>query len=140
MFGWSYCLLGIYQYFEKSLKCLAQGHYMTVVGLEPWTSPSGVQRSTTEPPRPLFHELKAFFFISETGKTLSYFQIVIATRWLLFKIHSRLNAKLYHFIFPTKYIPSTIKVIFVQAVAISVDRTKASSWCRNVASTALKDT
>ena len=34
-----------------SLKCLAQGHYTAVVGFEPWTSRSGVRRSTTEPAR-----------------------------------------------------------------------------------------
>ena len=37
----------------ESLKRLAQGHYTAVVGFEPWTSHSGVRRSTTEPPRPL---------------------------------------------------------------------------------------
>ena len=35
-----------------TLICLAQGHYTAVVGLEPWTSRSGVHSSTTEPPRP----------------------------------------------------------------------------------------
>ena len=35
-----------------TLKCLAQGHYMAVVGFKPWTSPSRVQSSTTEPPQP----------------------------------------------------------------------------------------
>ena len=35
----------------ESLKFLAQGHCTAVAGFEPWTSRSGVQRSTTEPPR-----------------------------------------------------------------------------------------
>ena len=33
-------------------KCLAQGHYMGVVGLETWTSRSGVRHATTEQLRP----------------------------------------------------------------------------------------
>ena len=40
----------INQYF-RGVKCLAQGHNTAVVGLEPRTSRSGVQHSTTEPPR-----------------------------------------------------------------------------------------
>ena len=35
-----------------TLKCLAQGHYTAVVGLEPWISRSRVRSSTTKPPRP----------------------------------------------------------------------------------------
>ena len=35
-----------------TLKCLAQGYYMVVVGFEPWTSRSRVRSSTTEPPQP----------------------------------------------------------------------------------------
>ena len=35
----------------ESLKCLAQGHYMAVIGFVPWTPRSGVRCSTTEPPR-----------------------------------------------------------------------------------------
>ena len=34
----------------ESLKCLAQGHYTSVVGFETWISRSGVRRSTSEPP------------------------------------------------------------------------------------------
>ena len=41
MLGWSHRFLGIYQYLG-SLKCLAQGHYTTVMGFESWTSSSGV--------------------------------------------------------------------------------------------------
>ena len=40
----------INQYF-RGVKCLAQGHNTAEVGLEPRTSRSGVQHSTTEPPR-----------------------------------------------------------------------------------------
>ena len=40
----------INQYF-RGVKCLAQGHNTAAVGLEPWTSRSGVRHSTTEPPR-----------------------------------------------------------------------------------------
>ena len=40
----------INQYF-RGVKCLAQGHNTAAVGLEPPTSRSGVQHSTTEPPR-----------------------------------------------------------------------------------------
>ena len=40
----------INQYFQ-GVKCLAQGHNMAAVGLEPRTSRSGVRHSTTEPPR-----------------------------------------------------------------------------------------
>ena len=40
----------INQYF-RGVKCLAQGHNMVAVGLEPPTSRSGVRHSTTEPPR-----------------------------------------------------------------------------------------
>ena len=40
----------INQYF-RGVKCLAQGHNTAAVGLEPWTSLSGVRHSTTEPPR-----------------------------------------------------------------------------------------
>ena len=40
----------INQYF-RGVKCLAQGHNMAAVGLEPPTSRSGVRHSTTEPPR-----------------------------------------------------------------------------------------
>ena len=40
----------INQYFQ-GVKCLAQGHNTAEVGLEPWTSSSGVRHSTTEPPR-----------------------------------------------------------------------------------------
>ena len=40
----------INQYF-RGVKCLAQGHNTAAVGLEPRTSRSGVQHSTTEPPR-----------------------------------------------------------------------------------------
>ena len=43
-------LPGYYQYFG-GVKCLAQGHDMAEVGLEPPTSCSGVRCSTTEPPR-----------------------------------------------------------------------------------------
>ena len=42
----------INQYF-RGVKCLAQGHNMAEVGLEPRTSRSGVRHSTTEPPRSL---------------------------------------------------------------------------------------
>ena len=40
----------INQYF-RGVKCLAQGHNTSAVGLEPRTSRSGVRHSTTEPPR-----------------------------------------------------------------------------------------
>ena len=40
----------INQYFQ-GVKCLAQGHNTAAVGFEPPTSRSGVQHSTTEPPR-----------------------------------------------------------------------------------------
>ena len=40
----------INQYF-RGVKCLAQGHNTAAVGFEPPTSRSGVQHSTTEPPR-----------------------------------------------------------------------------------------
>ena len=40
-----------------SLKCLAQGHYTAVMGFEPWTSSSGVQRSTTRCGVPLGYAL-----------------------------------------------------------------------------------
>ena len=40
----------INQYF-RGVKCLAQGHNMAAVGIEPPTSRSGVRHSTTEPPR-----------------------------------------------------------------------------------------
>ena len=48
----------INQYF-RGVKCLAQGHNTAEVGLEPRTSRSGVQHSTTEPPRsPKFMSVK----------------------------------------------------------------------------------
>ena len=40
----------INQYF-RGVKCLAQGHNMAAVGLEPRTSRSGIRHSTTELPR-----------------------------------------------------------------------------------------
>ena len=43
----------INQYF-RGVKCLAQGHNTAEVGFEPPTSRSGVQHSTTEPPRSPF--------------------------------------------------------------------------------------
>ena len=46
----------INQYF-RGVKCLAQGHNMAAVGLEPRTSRSGVRHSTTEPPRSPFYEV-----------------------------------------------------------------------------------
>ena len=50
MSGRSHRFLVINQYF-RGVKCLAQGHNTAAVGLEPWTSRSGVRHSTTEPPR-----------------------------------------------------------------------------------------
>ena len=46
-----------------SLKCLAHGHYTASVGFEPWTSCSGVRRSTAESLRSPI----------DTGLTLTYF-------------------------------------------------------------------
>ena len=37
----------------ESFKCLSQGHFMAVVGFEPWTSRSEIRRCTTESPHPL---------------------------------------------------------------------------------------
>ena len=53
----------IYQYF-RGVKCLAQGHNTAEVGFEPPTSRSGVQHSTTEPPRsPCSHCVKCELLI-----------------------------------------------------------------------------
>ena len=51
----------INQYF-RGVKCLAQGHNMAAVGVEPPTSRSGVRHSTTEPPRSPFFLFVLFSF------------------------------------------------------------------------------
>ena len=61
----------INQYF-RGVKCLAQGHNMAAVGIEPRTSRSGVRHSTTEPPRsPLPME-----FPVKTDKTVQMWRLI----------------------------------------------------------------
>ena len=72
----------------ESLKCLAQGHYTAVVGIEPWISRPRVRRSTTKPPRPPNYLLVT----ARSGKYHALFEEILQTAAVTHvpKMHSRL--------------------------------------------------
>ena len=76
--GRSHRFLGIYQYFFGTLKFLAQGHYMAVMGFEPWTTCSGVRSFTTEPPRLLQNAENRSVSNNVTQKTIHCIYIMLS--------------------------------------------------------------
>ena len=77
----------INQYF-RGVKCLAQGHNTTAVGLKPRTSRSGVRHSTTEPPRSpgcagFFISLVLYGFYKFVICKLSHWWIIVYDAWVI---------------------------------------------------------